>query len=171
MVDFIRGLRATPLDQLPVFRVRTSNGEIVVVDEEGVSATSELVASDDRYDLHVVRHGGRTCTWLRPTSPLHKLQPDCTTDNRLTGTTSVFQMEDLGDGIVTIAAWIDDPTATEVRVTSPTGESAVVPTGGETENLVGQFAMAHLTWGDAEWDQFGALRDEDFTIEVVAPDQ
>jgi hypothetical protein len=90
------------------------------------------VASDDRFELTALQVGDQVCTKLEETTVPVTIffAANCWASARFTASGIVdFYPLDLTDTNLLIIAVIDSPSATAVRISSPDGESVVVPTG------------------------------------------
>jgi hypothetical protein len=163
-VRFIEGLRAVSVEQFP--------GPIAVDGPDGVSVINEpgdaeIVASDDRFELTAVQAGDQVCTKLEETTvpaTMH-FSANCWESTRFAESRIVdFHPLDETDTNHLIIAVIDSPNATAARITSPGGESVVVPTGPVNQAIDGRFFLARL-----DLDVGNGIRLDQFTIEDASP--
>lgn len=157
---FIEGLRAVAATEFP--------GPIAVDGADGVTVIngpdhSEVVAADDRFELTAVRSGEQVCTKLEDTSPdpTMSFAANCLDSSKYDESRILdFFALDETDTIHLIIGVIDSPDAAAVRLTSPDGESVLVPTGPSNAAIDGRFFMARLVL-----DVSGGIRLDRFTIE------
>jgi hypothetical protein len=163
---FIEGLRAASIEQFP--------GPIAVDGPDGLSVIdpndpddAEVVASDDRFELTAVQVGDQVCTRLKETAVPVTMTfvANCRESTRLTEPGIVdFDPLDPTETDHLIIGVIDSPSATAVRITSPGGESVVVPTGPVNQAIDGRFFLARL-----DLDVSNGIRLDRFTIEDASP--
>ena len=162
---FIEGLRAVPVEEFP--------GTIAVDGADGFSVVNgegdpEVVARDDRFEFTAVQSGDQVCTKLEDLDvpPTAFFAGNCLASTMYAGSTIVdlYPLDDT-DTLHLIIGVIDSPGATAVQLTSPAGESVVVPTGPVNSAIDGRFFLARLAL-----DTDDGIRLDRFTIEDVSTD-
>lgn len=157
---FIEGLRAVTVEQFP--------GPIAVDGADGVSVINdprdaELVANDNRFELTAVQSGGQVCTKLEDTSipATMTFAANCFGSERYAESAIIdlYALDETDTSHLLIGV-IDSPSAMAVRLTAPTGESVVVPTGPVNAAIDGRFFLARLVL-----DISDGIRLDLFTIE------
>jgi hypothetical protein len=125
------------------------------------------VASDDRFELTALQVGDQVCAKLEETTVPVTIffAANCWASARFTASGIVdFYPLDLTDTNLLIIAVIDSPSATAVRISSPDGESVVVPTGPVNQAIDGRFFLARL-----DLDISNGMRLDGLTIEDASP--
>jgi hypothetical protein len=161
---FIEGLRAVPIEQFPVpISFNGADGLSVTYPDD--LADAEIVASDDRFEIAALQIGGHACMKLEETTvPAPRtFAPNCWRALNGSGIVDLYPIGDT-DTEFLIAGVIDSSVATAVRVTSPAGDSVVVPTGPANEAIDGRFFLARLIL-----DVSNGIRLDQFTIEDASP--
>ena len=156
---FIEGLRAVPLAQFPApisFNGHTYPNDL---------ADAEIVASDDRFELAALQVGDSACMQLEETnvSAPRTFAPNCWRALNGSGIVDLYPIDDTDTEFLIIGV-IDSSVATAVRVTSPEGESVIVPTGPPNQATYGRFFLARL-----DLDASNGFRLDQFTIEDATP--
>ena len=168
---FIEGLRAVPFEQFPV-PISFNGADGLSNGADGLSVTypddladAEIVASDDRFELAALQVGGHACMKLEETTvPAPRMfAPNCWRVLNGSGIVDLYPIGDT-DTEFLIAGVIDSSVATAVRVTSPEGDSVVVPTGPVNQAIDGRFFLARL-----DLDVANGIRLDQFTIEDASP--
>ncbi len=164
---FIEGLRVVPIEEFPGSIASDGAEGLSVINSDGSSDTPEIVASDDRFELTAVQVGVQVCTKLDETivPVTMTFAADCWDPERFaeSGIVDFFPL-DATDTNHLIIGVIDSPSANAVRITSPDGESVVVPTGPVNESIDGRFFLARL-----DLDVSNGIRLDRFTIEDASP--
>jgi hypothetical protein len=90
---------------------------------------------------------------------------NCWESTRLTepGIVDLYTLDDTDTRHLIIGV-VDAPNATAARITSPSGESVVVPTGPVNQAIDGRFFLARL-----DLDASNGIRFDHFTIEDASP--
>jgi len=164
--QFIEGLRAASIEQFPGPVVSDGADGLSVIDPND-SGDAEVVASDDQFELTAVQVGDQVCTKLEQTTvpATMTFAANCWETTRLTelGIVDLYPL-DATDTKHLIIGVIDSPNTTAVRVTSPEGASAVVPTGPGNRAIDGRFFLARL-----DLDASSEIFLDRFTIEDASP--
>ncbi|WP_420451463.1 hypothetical protein [Ilumatobacter sp.] len=163
---FIEGLRAIPIEQFPNPIASDSPDGLSVTDNNNTDG-AEIVATDDEFELTAVRVSDQVCTKLEQTTDpvTMTFAANCWDSERLADSGIVdFVPVDLTDTEHLIIAILDSSNAMSVRITSPDGESVVVPTGPANQAIDGRFFLARLIL-----DVSDGIRLDQFTIEDASP--
>jgi hypothetical protein len=163
---FIEGLRAASVEEFPGPIASDGADGLSVIDPSG-SDEAEVVASDDQFQLTAVRVGDRVCTKLEQLAvPVTMtFAANCWETTMFADSGIVdFVSLDPADTSQLFIGVIDAPSATAVRISSPDGESVVVPTGPVNQAIDGRFFLARL-----ELDIGDGIRLDRFTIEDASP--
>ena len=163
---FIEGLRAASVEQFPGPIASDGADGLSVIDPDD-GARAEVVASDDRFQLTAVQVGDQVCTKLAETAvpATMTFAANCWESTGLIdlGIVDLFPLDDTDTNHL-IVGFIDSSSATAVRVTAPSGESVVVPTGPVNRAIDGRFFLARL-----DLDVSDGIRLDRFTIEDASP--
>ena len=163
---FIEGLRAIPIEQFGGQVAEDGADGLSVIDADGEGA-ADIVASDDQFELTAVQVGDQVCTKLTETTvPATMTFAANCWDSTMFAESGVQDLYPLDPTDTThlIIGVIDSTNATSVQITSPDGETVVVPTGPATEAIDGRFFLARL-----DLDASNGIRLDLFTIEDVSP--
>jgi hypothetical protein len=163
---FIEGLRAVPIEQFPG-PIASDGADGLTVTGPDAVADAEIVASDDQFELTAVQVGDQVCTKLSQTAvPVTMtFAANCAPSSRLdeSGIIDLSPLDQTDTNHLIIGV-VDSASATAVRVTSPDGESVVVPTGPVNRAIDGRFFLARL-----DLDVGNGIRLDRFTIEDASP--
>jgi hypothetical protein len=163
---FIDGLRAVPIEEFPGQVARDGGDGLSVIDRDDTAAAN-VVASDERFELTAVQVGNQVCTKLTETivPATMTFAANCWDATMFieSGVQDLFPL-DTTDTTHLIIGVTDSPDATSVQITSPAGESVIVPTGPANDAIDGRFFLARL-----DLDVRNGIRLDLFTIEDVSP--
>ena len=163
---FIEGLRAIPIEQFRGQVAEDGADGLSVIDADGEEA-ADIVASDDQFELTAVQVGDQVCTKLTETTvPATMTFAANCWDSTMFAESGVQDLYPLDPTDTThlIIGVIDSTNATSVQITTPDGETAVVPTGPATKAIDGRFFLARF-----DLDASNGIRLDLFTIEDVSP--
>jgi hypothetical protein len=165
----IEGLRAVSIDQFPGAITFDGADGLSVIDPNDLNDLNDpdIVASDNQFELTAVQVGDQVCTKLEETTvPVTAtFSANCTESAQLEqlGIVDLYPL-DPTDTKHLIIGVVDSPSPTVVRITSPDGESVVVPTGPVNQVIDGRFFRARL-----DLDVSNGIRLDQFTIEDASP--